>query len=312
MPINGKSAENNPASGYNSDNPNIHRRNRVFHVDNDGFSHIRIRNRSPNETNNAVSQNSNSTSYRNRFAPLEGLKEPNGVDIAYANMMREIMSNMDNETRRKIEERAHRMARISPGETTTSNTRLNERKARSKRHRSRSKMTMNDNQSDIESWRANVTDYAPRIENRFIPVHRDSSNPENIPGELKIPRSSKRSIPGEENIPRDSKRSSIDSEHTITRHSRETLTGNEHIFLSGADILSTPRATVNSIHTLSSTTLHGRNYIPESSLLNSIVEEPTIKDTTQQGNFSKSGLKIAAPERYDGRTDLDAFEQWGL
>ncbi|KIJ42801.1 hypothetical protein M422DRAFT_253890 [Sphaerobolus stellatus SS14] len=97
MPTNGNSAENNSASGYNSDSPNMRRRNRVFHVDNDGFSHIRMRNRSPNG-NNAVSQISNSTSSRNRFAPLEGLKEPNSVDMAYANMMREIMSNMDNET----------------------------------------------------------------------------------------------------------------------------------------------------------------------------------------------------------------------
>ncbi|KIJ31647.1 hypothetical protein M422DRAFT_266677 [Sphaerobolus stellatus SS14] len=286
MPTIGYSAENNSESS------------RVFHVDNDGFSHIRMRNKSLNGSNNAVSQISNSTSSRNRFAPLEGLKEPHNVNIAYANMMREIMSNMDNETRRKIEERAHRMARIPPGkETTTSNTRSNERKARSKRHRSRSKMTMNDNQSDIESWRASFIGYEPRSENRLPSVHRNSSDPENFHGEL--------------NNPRDYKRSSINSEHTITRHSRETLTGNEHNFLSGADILSTPCATVNSINTLPSTTWHGRNYIPESSLLKTITEKPETKDTTQQGNFSKSGVKIAWMSLNSGHCRLVNIFQTG-
>ncbi|KIJ34452.1 hypothetical protein M422DRAFT_263412 [Sphaerobolus stellatus SS14] len=68
----------------------------------------------------------------------------------------------------------------------------------------------------------------------------------------------------------------------------------------GSDILSLSRATVNT----------ERLSVAGSSVLPSIFEH--IDTSRDSSGLGKSSVKIVAPERYDGRADIEVFEQWGL
>ncbi|KIJ45314.1 hypothetical protein M422DRAFT_251076 [Sphaerobolus stellatus SS14] len=274
------SEDSNSSSSSDSVSCSTGDRNRISHVDSEGFTHIRqhINNAiSSDESTTTKSSSTRRTAPNNRFAALE--HAPN-LDHAYASMMRGIMQEMDPAIRQRIEERALIMSAMSTnGNSTTtapvSSSRTLTERSRRNRQSSRARSQV---ETIVSEWRMNVVP-AP-IPGNNIAAH--SNSPSN-------------SYPNNDiigNIVATLRPVSLPQ----NRHSRVDA----NAIPTGSDILGSQRATINT----------ERVPAAGSSIMPTIFEHnEKRKDSSGLG---KSSVKIVAPEQYDGRADIEIFEQWGL
>ncbi|KIJ52325.1 hypothetical protein M422DRAFT_243118 [Sphaerobolus stellatus SS14] len=234
------------------------RRNRISHVDNEGYAHISLSNKATESLPQPSSENRISRS--NRYSVLE----PSSEDRAYVNMIRSLMEDMDENTRDIIERRIKAIASIEVRSNITTTTSI--------RQANEIRTNSNMRNRTIEDWRSQITEQEASTGGRART--RTSNQANQVMITEKIPNS-------EEN----------------------------NLFPPGYSILGSINAERSDTRQLTSQ----RDEIPGSGVLSRIMEESQDEEpkiSVEYSNNVKTSVKIPAPEKYDGKPQMDAFEEW--